>query len=84
MKQNAYEPQDDTNGELPSPADNPPDAEILHQELQAEETENVKLKNIAASGGVKTKKDDIVIQTLTIAGQVEGHYALSAQTKSTK
>lgn len=52
--------------------------------LAAEEAENVKLKNIARSGSVKTSKDDLVIQTLTIAGQIEGHYALSAQTKSTK
>ncbi len=55
-----------------------------NEELTAEKAENAKLQNIAISGSVKTKKDNIVIQTLTIAGQVEGHYALSAQTKSTK
>ncbi len=55
-----------------------------NEELTAEKAENAKLQNIALSGSVKTKKDNIVLQTLTIAGQVEGHYALSAQTKSTK
>lgn len=55
-----------------------------NEELAAEKAENAKLQNIAISGSVKTKKDNIVLQTLTIAGQVEGHYALSAQTKSTK
>ena len=55
-----------------------------NEELTAEKAENAKLQNIAISGSVKTKKDNIVLQTLTIAGQVEGHYALSAQTKSTK
>lgn len=55
-----------------------------NEELAAEKAENAKLQNIALSGSVKTKKDNIVLQTLTIAGQVEGHYALSAQTKSTK
>ena len=55
-----------------------------NEELTAEKAENAKLQNIALSGSVKTKKDNIVLQTLTIAGQVAGHYALSAQTKSTK
>lgn len=61
-----------------------PEGSGENEELTAEKAENAKLQNIAISGSVKTKKDNIVLQTLTIAGQVEGHYALSAQTKSTK
>lgn len=54
------------------------------KELFNAEKENIQIKNINETGSVKTKKDDITIQTMIIAGQVEGHYALSAQTKSTK
>lgn len=54
------------------------------KELYNAEKENIEIKNINETGSVKTKKDDITIQTMIIAGQVEGHYALSAQTKSTK
>lgn len=54
------------------------------KELFEAEKENVQIKNINETGSVKTKKDDITIQTMIVAGQVEGHYALSAQTKSTK
>lgn len=48
------------------------------------EEELIKNENIRNSGAIRTEKDDICIQTLIIAGQVEGHYALSTQTKSTK
>lgn len=48
------------------------------------EEELIKNANIRRSGSICTQKDDICVQTLIIAGQVEGHYALSSQTKSTK
>lgn len=54
------------------------------EELMSEEKENVRIRNIIETGAVKTKNNNTTIQTLIIAGQVEGHYALSAQTKSTK
>ncbi len=76
--------------EIFSPNEIPPESdagqgygESAH-ELTEQEVERVRLKNIIDSGSVKTSKDDIVIQTLTVAGQIEGHYALSSQTKSTK
>jgi ATP-dependent protease ClpP protease subunit len=46
--------------------------------------ELIRTENIEKTGAVCTEKDDICIQTLIIAGQIEGHYTLSAQTKSTK
>ncbi len=46
--------------------------------------ESIKLDNISRSGAITTKSDDVTIHSLVIAGQVEGHYALSAQTKTTK
>ncbi|MBE6623850.1 MAG: peptidase S14 [Ruminococcaceae bacterium] len=48
------------------------------------EEELIQNANIRRSGAIRTQKDDICVQTLIIAGQVEGHYALSSQTKSTK
>lgn len=46
--------------------------------------QNILLENIEKNGSVTTKHDNITIQSLIIAGQVEGHYALSNQTKTTK
>ena len=68
----------------PLPAELPPDEDKTASELYEQEKQNIKLRNISESGAIKTKNGNITIQTLTIAGQVEGHYALSAQTKSTK
>ncbi len=64
----------------------PPDIDTNdgENELAEKEQRHIDLQNIAESGSVKTKKDNVSIQTLVIAGQIEGHYALSAQTKSTK
>lgn len=70
--------------EIPPPAQTPPDADRREDGLIEEEKQNVRLQNINESGSVRTKNGGTAIQTLIIAGQVEGHYALSAQTKSTK
>ena len=53
-------------------------------EEKKEKAREVKLSNISESGSVITKKDGAAIHTLVIAGQIEGHYALSGNTKSTK
>ena len=53
-------------------------------EEKKEKAREVKLSNISESGSVITKKDGASIHTLVIAGQIEGHYALSGNTKSTK
>jgi len=71
------------NDKVFQPSELPPESDTSEQ-LEEQQKENVTLKNIAENGSVKTSSDSITIQTLTIAGQVEGHYALSAQTKSTK
>lgn len=87
---NYHENNDADSNEVLSPNRFPPEsekeqeAEHSTQELTEQETEHFRLKNIADSGSVTTSKDDIIIQTLTVAGQIEGHYALSSQTKSTK
>ena len=43
-----------------------------------------RLDNIRESGAVRTTNRSHSIHTLVIAGQVEGHYELPSQTKSTK
>ncbi len=43
-----------------------------------------KLDNIRESGAIRTTNKSHSIHTLVIAGQVEGHYELPSQTKSTK
>lgn len=53
-------------------------------EEKKEKAREVKLSNISESGSVITKNDGASIHTLVIAGQIEGHYALSGNTKSTK
>ena len=55
-----------------------------NRETEKEELQILKTKSIEETGVIRTQRDDITIQTLIIAGQVEGHYALSSQTKSTK
>ena len=44
----------------------------------------VDFSSIAETGGIITKKDDITIHSMIIAGQIEGHYLLPSQTKTTK
>lgn len=58
--------------------------EILEEQSQILENQKLSIENINESGSIKTKKGNLTIQTIVIAGQIEGHYALSAQTKSTK
>lgn len=72
-----YRNNDDENTEI-SPLPSP------EKEIAEEQFENIRTRNIIETGAVKTHKDNVTIQTLIIAGQIEGHYALSAQTKSTK
>lgn len=85
-KNNNYYQKSTRGGELPPPSKNPPDSDRRTEEsdLLSEERQNIQIKNINETGAIRTKSGEITIQTLIIAGQVEGHYALSAQTKSTK
>ena len=64
--------------------DNLPDEEFSAEENLMLENQKLSIENINDSGSIKTKKGNVTIQTIVIAGQIEGHFALSAQTKSTK
>lgn len=63
--------------------DNSEDNENDDEMKQAKKDE-IRLSNITESGSITTKHDDITIHSLVIAGQIEGHYILPGQTKSTK
>jgi ATP-dependent protease ClpP protease subunit len=64
-----------------------PDYEREHENEDVEEKRerirSLTLENISESASVETH-NGYGIHTLVIAGQIEGHYALSGQTKSTK
>jgi len=78
MKTNENTPEIIPEGDIPpefTPNDN---------ETQMLENQKLSIENINQSGAIKTKKGNVTVQTIVIAGQIEGHYALSAQTKSTK
>ncbi len=45
---------------------------------------NDTLNSIVETGSITVKKGDYVIHCLTVIGQIEGHYILSAQNKTTK
>ena len=49
-----------------------------------EKKQEIRISNINESGSIITKSRGASIHSLVIAGQIEGHYALSGQTKSTK
>ncbi len=53
-------------------------------EQRQADKQSVLIDNIERNGSVTTKHGDVTIQSLIIAGQVEGHYALPSQTKTTK
>ena len=53
------------------------------QEKEARKQEVI-FSNISESGSITTKHDEVTIHSLVIAGQIEGHYLLPNQTKSTK
>ena len=53
------------------------------QEKEARKQEVI-FSNISESGSITTKHDEVTIHSLVIAGQIEGHYLLPGQTKSTK
>ncbi|MBP5245775.1 MAG: ATP-dependent Clp protease proteolytic subunit [Clostridia bacterium] len=46
--------------------------------------EDVDFSGIAETGGIITKNENITIHSMIIAGQIEGHYLLPSQTKTTK
>ena len=60
------------------------DAESSDEEMSRAKRQEIQFSNITDSGSITTKQDDITIHSLVIAGQIEGHYLLPSQNKSTK
>ena len=63
--------------------DSEDDSDTGEDESQAE-AESKEINNINQMGMVVTKKNDIAISSITIIGQIEGHYALPSNNKTTK
>ena len=66
---------------LPSPPWQAPD--LSSGEGESEDDSST-LGSIVESGSVTVKKGDKLIHCLTVIGQIEGHYILPAQNKTTK
>ena len=60
------------------------DGETNDEELRQEELREKEINNVNQSGMIVTKSGDIVINSLTIIGQIEGHYLLPSNNKTTK
>lgn len=64
--------------------DNDDTTENSDEEMSRAKRQEIQFSNITDSGSITTKQDDITIHSLVIAGQIEGHYLLPSQNKSTK
>ena len=64
--------------------DTPPEGEAPAREENREDEEAMQLSSILRMGAVITKCDGCTVQTLTVIGQVEGHYLLPEGQKATK
>ena len=83
LPENPY--TDETDTEQPDDSgkkETEPEAES--EEIRQAKKQELQFGNISDSGSITTKKDDVTIHSLVIAGQIEGHYLLSGQTKTTK
>lgn len=60
------------------------DREQGQGEPSFEQREAMQLENIVRSGAVITRRGDLCIHTVTVIGQIEGHYQLGDGQKSTK
>ena len=60
------------------------DEQEQEQEQEQETNSEEQTKQIVQTGGVTTRKGKHVIHCLTIIGQIEGHFILPAQNKTTK
>ncbi len=58
--------------------------ETSSEEEELAKKQELQFSNISDSGSITTKKDDITVHSLVIAGQIEGHYALTGQSKTTR
>ena len=73
--------QKKSNFFLPSPPWQTPD---MNSGCGNDEGDSSALNNIIESGSVTVRKGEHLIHCLTIIGQIEGHYILPAQNKTTK
>ena len=55
-----------------------------NQDENSEQAANEQTQQIIETGGITAKKGKHIIHCLTIIGQIEGHYILPAQNKTTK
>jgi ATP-dependent protease ClpP protease subunit len=60
------------------------DTHEQEEELTEAQTEEAQINNINQTGMIITKDGDVCINSLTIIGQVEGHYLLPSNNKTTK
>ena len=72
------------SNELPPDVDHEHDDNDDNTEENRQQTREQANEQIIQTGTVVTKNGDITIHSLTIIGQIEGHYALPAQNKTTK
>ena len=63
---------------------NEDDENYADEESQEAETESKEINNVNQMGMVVTKNNDVTISSITIIGQIEGHYALPSNNKTTK
>ena len=72
------------NENQPSNEEAPEREKAGTEEALFEERETLQLENIVRSGAVITHREGLTIHTVTIIGQIEGHYQLEQGQKSTK
>ena len=65
-------------------SDNTNENENNEEELNQAEIQEAQANNINQTGIIVTKSGDITINSLTIIGQIEGHYLLPSNNKTTK
>lgn len=74
MNMNDTNPHPDTDEKGTNPSKGPEEAATVQNQL----------KDVVENGAVTTNNGRHVIHCLTIIGQIEGHYALSSENKTTK
>lgn len=84
IKRNAYAQKENADKEAKTLRSEKTDNDDVEEEISKAKRLELQLSNITESGSITTKQDDITIHSLVIAGQIEGHYLLPQQSKSTK
>jgi len=82
LASNNFDEENDYIGDGDIP-DNPDNNEH-NEELTQAHIQESQAENITQTGMIVTRNGDITVQSLTIIGQVEGHFLLPSNTKTTK